>query len=249
MKRSVFFTKLRKSRFRGLRKSRKGRMARSIRSMAIKNYFKYKRYCPDSTIQNATPGVVTWDDARTNWSVANLVPDDNGLFQFGGAMRFQLNDVISPSDFTNLYDRYKITGVKITFIPLVNQGYTGISTSTNQSSATIPTINYCVDYDDSVVPVTSLDILEKMDAKVRRLDRPFSVYIKNPKVETIVNSDSGAVAGQIGSAGYYNCAQDTINFRGLKFWIRDMALPAAASNLNSLIRVQTKYYLAFKDPQ
>lgn len=216
---------------------------------AIKNYFKYSRYCADTTITNNGVDEVKWVDAPTNYTLGTVVPDDNGLNQFGGVMSFQLNDVIDKSDFTNLYDRYTVKGAKITFISLSNQGYVGTSSSGNQNSATIPTMTYAVDYDDTTLPTTSLDILEKMDAKVRRLDRPFSIYIKNPKVTSLVYSDTGAVAAGIGSRGFYNCANDNIVFHGLKFWIRDMELPDPTKNLNSLIRVQVKLYLAFKDPQ
>lgn len=234
----------------------KRRILRKFRKMGIspiKNYFKYKRFCPDTTIKNTGPGVVVWDDARSNWVLGSPVTDDNGLYQFGGTMRFQLDDVISHSDFTNLYDRYKITGAKVTFIPLANMGYNSSSSSGNSGSATIPTISYSIDYDDSVMPNSSLDILDKMDARVRRLDKPFSVYVKNPKVSLAVDISGGATTalGALSSAGYFNCANDSINFRGLKFWIRDMDLPdgTAAVNLNSLIRIQVKYYVAFKDPQ
>lgn len=222
---------------------------RSVRKTALSNYFKYKRHCDDTTLINNNPGEVKWQDAPTNWNIGVAGSDDNGLFQFPGVMKFQLNDVIKHGDFTALYDRYKITGVKVTFIPLMNQGYVGQSSSGNTNSATIPTITYAIDYDDSALPLSSMQLLEKMDSKVRRLDRPFSIYIKSPKVAGVVNADSGNVAASFGNFGYANCANDDVNFRGFKFWIRDMALPDPGAKLNSLIRVQTKYYLAFKDPQ
>jgi len=234
----------------GNRKRRVLRVVRNRRTArGLVNMFKYKRFCADSTLANSEQGVVKWVQAQSGWDLGSATPDDNGLYQFGGVMKFQLDDVINPTDFTTLYDRYKITGVKLTFIPLSNQGYAGASSTGNQSSATLATMAYSIDYDDSSIPASSLEILEKMDCRIKRLDKPVSIYIKSPKVSTTVNSESGNVSAGIGATGYFNCANDDINFRGLKFYIRDMPLPDATKDMNSLIRVQAKYYLAFKDPQ
>lgn len=232
----------------------KYRRRRPIRGRAgagpIKNYYRFKRFCEDTTLINTAPGDIKWQEAPANWNVGVATPDDNGLFQFGGVMKFQLDDIINKSDMTSLFDRYKITGAKITLIPLANQGYVGQSSSGNSNSATIPTITYAVDYDDSALPTSSLTLLEKMDSKVRRLDKPLSIYVKNPKVSMTINSDSGAVSAAVSTlSGFVNTASDDVNFRGLKFYIRDMALPDPGAKLNSLIRVQVKYYMTFKDPQ
>jgi len=228
---------------------RRMRMYNRVRQAALPNIFKYKRYCKDSTLINTDPDNIKWVDAQSGWSLGTISPDDNGLVQFGGVMKFQLDDVINPTDFTALYDRYKITGVKITFIPLANQAYAALSTTGNSQTSTLPTIVTAIDYDDSGVPNNSLTLLEKMDSKVRRLDKPFSVYIKNPKVSSTVNAESGNVSAVISNAGYINTANDDVNFRGFKFYIRDMYAPDSAGKQNSLIRIQTKYYLKFKDPQ
>jgi len=215
---------------------------------ALRNFFKYKRFCEDSTLINTEPGVVKWVNAQSGWTLGAITPDDNGLYQFGGVMKFQLDDVINSTDFSQLYDRYKITGAKITFVPLCNTSYGAVSSTGNSQTGVLPTIITAIDYDDSTAPSSSMELLEKMDAKTYRLDKPMSIYIRSPKTSSTVNAESGPVSAAIGRSGWLNCANDDVNFRGFKFYVRDMFLPSA-DNLNTIVRIHVKYYLSFKDPQ
>lgn len=221
----------------------------------LRNTFKYSRYCPDTTFINGpVAGNLLWDAAPSNWEISPApAADDNGLYQFGGVMRFQLDDVISPADFTNLYDRYKITGAKITVTPLVNTSYVALTSNGNTQTGALPVMYYATDYDDSALPGSSLDLLTKMDCKQKRLDKPFSIFVKNPKVvipvsHGITGTTSTAMTA---SPGYANTTVTDVNFRGLKFYVRDFSIPATSSSApqNALVRITVKYYMTFKDPQ
>lgn len=248
----------RRSRRRPARRARRSRIRGGkyvVRRAALPNTFKYSRYCPDTTLINGqTAGALTWAAAPANWEItAQPGGDDNGLYQFGGVMRFQLANVINPSDFSNLYDRYKITGAKITVTPLVNTSYVALTSNGNTQSGSLPVMYYAPDYDDSALPNNALDLLTKMDCKQKRLDKPFSIYIKNPKV--VVPVSEGTVGGSslamTMNPGFANCTVTDVNFRGLKFWIRDFSIPATSptAQQNSLVRITVKYYMTFKDPQ
>lgn len=227
----------------------------SIRKLALANTFKYSRYCPDTTLINyQNAGDLQWDAAPANWQITTPpVADDNGLYQFGGVMRFQLDDVIDYTNFSALYDRYKITGVKITITPLVNTSYIAITSNGNTQTGALPVMYYAVDYDDSALPGNALDFLTKQDCKQKRLDKPFSIFIRNPKVVVPV-SDGTTGTSSLAMAmtpSFINTTVGDVNFRGLKFWIRDFSIPATTSTAhqNSLVRITAKYYMTFKDPQ
>lgn len=226
-----------------------------VRRTAMRNVFKYSRYCPDTTLINGPlAGNLLWDAAPSNWEItAAPAADDNGLYQFGGVMRFQLDDVINPGDFSNLYDRYKITGAKITITPLVNTSYVALTSNGNTQTGALPVMYYATDYDDSALPGSALDLLTKMDCKQRRLDKPFSIFVKNPKVVVPVsNGTAGATSTAMTmNPGFANTTVPDINFRGLKFYVRDFSIPATSptAHQNSLVRITVKYFMTFKDPQ
>lgn len=225
---------------------RRGAMNRRVISFKpVKNYYKFKRYCADSTLINSGLGTVNWNGkAGVNWSITATAPDDNGLYQFGGSMSFRLDDVLQDNEFISLFDKYKITGVKLTFIPL---SYDAAYVSTGGNSSTVPTMTYAIDTDDILAPATAQTLLVKQDCRVRRLSKPFSVYIK-PRINVSVQAAGGATdLAMSQKSGWLNCSYNDIEHFGFKFYLRDMPLPATSSN--SLIRVQAKYYIALKDPQ
>lgn len=229
----------------------KARPTRSLRSFAQKVH-KFSRYCNDTCITNTTPNAVFWDAAPQNWSLGVVQPDDNGLNQFGGAMKFQLADVVDTVDFTRLFDRYKLDMVKVTLMPLMNQGYGGFSSTGNVQTTTIPTLMTAIDYDDASVPNSSTVLLERQNCKSYRFDKPVTVTIRNPKIlQDVQQGDAivSSISAMTTSPKYLDCNDIEVNHFGLKFYLRDYLLPDGALKLNSLVRIRCKYFLSFKEPK
>lgn len=239
------------------RYARKKRTTRPVRKMRgvfnrrtmafkpVRNYYKFKRYVDDSTLINSGLGTVAWNNKPgVNWAISATSPDDNGLYQFGGSMTFRLNDVLQDNEFISLFDKYKITGCKVTFIPL---SYDAAYVSTGGNSSTVPTLTYAIDTDDALIPGTAGSLLVKQGVRVKRLSKPVSVFIKpriNVGVQGVAGTNELAMSQK---SGWINCSYDDVEHFGLKFYMRDMPLPSTGSN--SIIRIQAKYYLALKDPQ
>lgn len=213
----------------------------------------FSRFCYDSVLRNKSPGDVIWDSSSTgNWTLGPTQPDDNGLHQFGGSMKFQLSDVIDVTDFTALFDRYKLNMVKVTMMPLMNQAYGAVSTTGNVQTSTLPTLLTSIDYDDADIPFDSIDLLERQNCRSYRFDKPVTVTIKNPKMLLAVQQGDTTitqVAAATTSGKYLDCADKSVNHFGFKFFIRDMLLPDYELNQNSLVRVRVKYFLSFKEPK
>jgi len=218
----------------------------------------FARSTRDSVIINGPGfGQLAWSSAPLNWQIGTPAPDDNGLWQFGGSMRFQLADVINTVDFTTLFDRYKLNKVVVSIMPLMNmaQSITSAATGNTQSSC-LPTLVTAVDYDDSNIPALSDELLERSNCKSFRLgNKVIRLTINNPKVlQAVQQGDPGAlttVTAVSKPAPYLDCVQEEVNHYGLKFYVRDFALPPGTSaptpSSNSLIRIRCKYYFSFKE--
>ncbi len=70
------------------------------------------------------------------------------------ALSFTLNDVPLPSDFTSLFDQYRIIQVILEFIP-VTQPFGPSTTATD-----LPSVHTVIDYDDDTTP-TSINTLRQ----------------------------------------------------------------------------------------
>jgi len=234
----------------GLRRRRPIRLRRKLALQPRTHNF--SRFTNDSVLINSgNTGDLAWSGAPLNWDIGAVGPDDNGLYQFGGSMKFQLSDIVDPSDFTTLFDRYKLNKVIVYIMPLTGSvGYVENATTGNIRSSAVPTILYAIDYDDAQIPGASQILLERQNCKSRRLNRTIAITINNPKMLSVVQQGDPGTTTQVAAAtktGYLDCAQDDVNHFGLKFYMRDFAIPADENSINTLVRIRCKYFFSFKE--
>lgn len=201
--------------------------------------YRFKRVNNACIMQNSTTqGVITTNDASQ--LVLGSTTADTVGWKFGTAMSFRLDQIQAASDFTQLYDQYKIRGVKVTIIP------TSDSATTN-SSGYLPTMYWCQDQDDSSVP-TEAQIRQKQNVKFTRLTGPRSIYVKWPKAQVDV-LQSGTTMAPVGAGSpWINCDNAIIQHNGLKMWFYNVDLRAQPSTTTAY-RFECTYYLQFKNPQ
>lgn len=157
---------------------------------------------------------------------ANIVCD--GINPTLLAYNFSLNDLPNYTEFTTLYDNYKLNGVKIMFRPKVTQS---VSTgSINNPDATVPFYT-CIDYNDSGALPTIDAIRDYKTCRVSTILRPKARYIHKPK---IVDSSSSV------RSAWLSTASADINWYGLK-----VSIPPTTTA--TTFGVEAKYYLSFKN--
>lgn len=232
---------------RNMRRGRPGMIKRVPRG--IPNVYRFKRLVspvriyhlpadPQGTWRIEDPGV-TMNPAFLSgaaWPAETLTGTNQN--QFG--VRHALNQVAQATDFTNLYDRYKITGVKVTFLYQVSDaGSTG--------AGVLPTILYSTDYDDAAAP-TYAALRAKQNAKQRILtaNRPFSIFYR-PKMVTVAQESNGTTFNpSMVTSGYINSSFPQVDHYGLKFSLNNLYSSVGTA---AQLEIKYVYYLAMKDPQ
>lgn len=98
-----------------------------------------------------------------------------------GIMTFALNDLTNATSFKTLFDLYKITGVKVR----INPRFTNADPlASGNGIAGLPVLYVAENRDPYVPAPTSLaDVLNDDGVKILRLNRPYTMYLKNPKAE------------------------------------------------------------------
>lgn len=176
-----------------------------------------------------------------------------GLFDVPCASFFTLNDVISYSDFTVLFDQYRIKKVTLTFriTTMATSAAPGAGAAvTADNLLTNPTIFWFVDQDDSIAPTTA-DMRERMGVRSRQLlpGRPVTLTVNRPRVDTVVfNAVGGSAAVGLGKPSqWFDISQTNIPHQGIKWMIADFdARPLAGSTPTWQVTVEKKYWLEFK---
>jgi hypothetical protein len=119
-------------------------------------------------------------------------------------LSFSLNDLPNVSEFTALFDQYRILQVTVSMVPNVT------------SSQPLP-IYSCIDYDDASVPAASSDIYQKDTSQVNDGTQVI-VRTLNPKslVSAYLSAVSTAYSPEWGV--WYDCDQPGVPHYGLKFF-------------------------------
>lgn len=106
-----------------------------------------------------------------------------------GIMKFVFNNLTNAPSFKNLFDLYKLTGVKTTIIPQWNSSEIGTS-----NASELPILYVAPNRDPYVpAPVSEADILNDDGVRIIRLSKPVSLFLKNPKPSLIAPTTDGLV--------------------------------------------------------
>jgi len=166
--------------------------------------------------------------------------------QFCGAFTFTAGGMVGVDDKMAIFDQYRIKAVEVQF------AYNTDSPGGNNASQSwqYPTIYYCVDTDDAIIPSNGLTILGRGDAKVAQLvpGKPLKLTVI-PKTSVPVY-DAGATLGTayaLGSNQWIDCLNPKASYYGLKFYVRNFPAFATTAQHNvSQISVILKYHMEFQ---
>ena len=159
---------------------------------------------------------------------------------------FRLQDVPSYADFTNLFDQYKICGIKLRFVFNKNSSDAGVNAAPlNQF---LPNIYTVIDYDDGTALSggNANTYLEYSNCHVNRLDRPFKRYFRPHIAE-------GAYGG-VAFTRYANkksCWLDTdstdVEHYGAKYFIDGGMMGGSGTVIIGKLQVFATFYIACKN--
>jgi len=163
---------------------------------------------------------------------------------------FKLNDLILPTEFTSLYDRYKITRVQFRIQLIQNPSATwqvGAPTSNTPANTvnTYPKIWYCPDYDDS--SSESIDQLRQRARVKCKILAPNKFVIINVKPAILVQDYVSAISTGYSPAWnkWVDAGNGNVPYYGIKLAFDTNGVTQIYQDWN--IRMERKYWFTMKD--
>lgn len=155
---------------------------------------------------------------------------------------FTLNEVPNRSEFTSLYDQYRINGVKITWIPRGNVADIAPTGTAGVFQGQSTGVFSAIDYDDATVPTSINQLNEYQNCKMTRATQMHSRYLK-PRInlQGTTNQGTGATGATFNTRGWLDCTQDNVPHFGVKYAFQQSVNYAMTYDL------KVDYYLAFKN--
>lgn len=219
--------------------------------------YAYHRYVSTfANVQRSTlPGNVGTNDPWIPTTNQFKIRDTtNAITEIDASFTPNFNDVKNVTEFTNLYDKYMITGVQYTFRLCNNpnsehnMGANSAGTSTQVASNFYPDLWWCLDYDDSTI-ITKTQIQEYQNCRRRVLqpNRPVKIWLKAPRTRcALLDGSTLKSAGVNRAFQWVDMNQTTIDHFGLKLAICAPS-PDVLMNVDFTVHVEAKYYFKCKD--
>lgn len=215
----------RRRNMRKMKKNRRGALRRSrVRAQAVVHRF--KRTCK---MDNITASI-------TGGGVASGI---------SAAYQFTLDSLPNYTEFTALYDMYKINAIKLTFVPTASE-YINSTTSGAPTPNGFQRFNSVLDFDDTAVPVSENDLLQYATLRNTPGWRPHTRYFK-PRILQTVDEIVGATLGSSSSGPkWISCLSPSVEHLGVKIFV---APPIAGSAVAAAITysVYATYYLSCRN--
>lgn len=155
----------------------------------------------------------------------------NVIDQFG-ALQFNLSALPAYTEFTNLFDMYRINKVKVTFMPRANNA---------DISATAGQVKFfsVLDYDDASALGNIGELMQYENLKTTRCTSDHSRTLA-PRFASEVYQNS-VTTGYSSRRGWLDCDNPSIQHFGLKWgW---QQLPTGAQSMD----LKVEYYLSFRN--
>jgi len=189
-------------------------------------------------------------------STNNLVVTTSGTpaaVQYGNFSFYAcLSDMPSYSEFSALYDRYKIVGFKIRIVPYNTSSATGaaFASGVGQYGMLIHWVN---DYDDNALPTASdagIDSLRQYPSYrwtnlVQASGRGVSRYVK-PRIAKAVYGGGAFTSYANDKFGWIDMVSTTVPGYGVKGIIETVSSGVVQ---NILLKVEVIYYVVLRDPR
>lgn len=108
-----------------------------------------------------------------------------------GVQSYKLNDIFNSSQFKNIFDLYKITGVKLRIVPRYNQASVAEST-VGPNLNELPMLYIAPNRSAwSTAPTSVQDILNDDGVKIVRLEKPVTFYLNSPAPRIVDGAGTG----------------------------------------------------------
>ncbi|AUM61873.1 capsid [uncultured virus] len=144
---------------------------------------------------------------------------------------FSLNDVPNYTEFTDLYDSYKINCIKVYFIP---QMTSNVSLGTVNNAWASARFFSAIDYNDATAPTSIDDLRQYQSCKMTSIMRQHKRVIFKPKIlDTSSYTLSPWMATSSPSTNYY----------GLKVGVEPMS---STSSTTMTFNIEAVFYMSFK---
>lgn len=149
-----------------------------------------------------------------------------------GTIQFTLNQLPNYTEFTQLYDQYKIKGVKVKLVPRYN-----VADINAQAISQLLTV---LDYDDSTSPTAVSDLLQYQNMKMTMTNKIHQRYLAPRSNRNVAQPGPASPPAASPVKQWIDCGFPTVLHHGIKYAV-------TAGSIDIKYDLYCTYYVAFKN--
>lgn len=202
--------------------------------------YSYKRVLDLSQVgPGLTTDNVNCDVSGTLLQLNNAVSGGNSY----GALSYyaSLDQLPDNSEFTSLYDQYKITGIKLEIIPFNNTSNAGTTIAGSNVAACLHSV---VDFDDVSLPTASLSGVQKLMQyqNYKRTMIPGRKLVRFYRPHLAVGAYSGAFTSYLNKGPQWiDCGSPSVQHYGFKMVPEIFSSTASTLTCKMLVTMYVKF--------
>lgn len=215
-----------------------------------KNLFLYQRHTDLLGLNNtAASAGLTTSSIATGILTFTLGAATASAYYFASSMAFKFDDLPGITDFTTLYDRYKLNMIKFKVYPFANDPSTANTTASSGGVGLL--IHSIIDHDDNNVMTANdagIDTMRQYASyRVHNMaqSKVFKRIVK-PNLLSQINTTAGVYSGNsVIKSRYIDMSQTSVPHYGMKIMYEFVSPTAATTTYN--LKFEVKYYFSCKD--
>lgn len=179
----------------------------------------------------------------------------------GLGLKFQLSQMVlsgnfvtvtqalpNYTEFTALFDRWRITNVRLKFHYSSNVA-NGSAAPGTLTGVALPLIQIANDYDDAVPPASNTELLQRQNTKYWTLDSTGpKTHSVSPRILLAAENSGAFTSVAVDRGSFIDCSTPNTDNVGVKLWCETQTSAATQLQLG-YIWVYATYDLEFKDPR
>lgn len=173
---------------------------------------------------------------KRTWVASDTLPiQASGAY--GKGLYFTFGAMDSVSEFTTLFDQYRMNKIVVKFIP----NFTGSDLNPGTTALSLPNVHSVIDYDSAADPATLADLLQY---NTYRLHKRASCFTRKWTPGMLLDGDSAgtATASVLKFKQWVDMAYTSVRFYGLRTWIE----AAGATVTSAKYQIYVTYYFSCK---
>lgn len=167
-----------------------------------------------------------------------MQPEGGSAPAYARGYQFQLDQLPNYTEFTNLFDMYRINFVVMRFIPTGTQ----VQTNVDGNGEEVPLMYVVIDYNDGSTPADENELKQYGNCKVMAINKPLTLKFRPRTASPVYRDGASAAYLQNDAKLWLDCNYANVPHYGVRLYV-----PGGTQRNVYRVRLECTFYVSFRN--